>query len=489
MAILSNLITLIKHLLIHDSKKNDLICAKCGEKFASLSELQLHVIKHKSQEKHTCRHCEQEFSTRDAWYKHVIGRQCEKPYDFKCEQCGKGFWDNHCYTRHMVTHSDKKPFVCPQCGKGFGTSTSMHRHLSRHKGEKPHACEECGKRFQGLGDLKVHIMIHTGEKPCACPQFGRRFSRKSELNRHIRCVHTDERPHACPQCDRTFAVASKARRHIKTHSRLESYPCTQCGKRFKKEGDLINHLRWNHASHYEQYMTTHDVKKRNYACHHCRKEFPILSSLKSHMLTHSGDKPHACPHCDTRFARSSYLKSHILTHTGERPHVCSYCGKGFAKPFYLTVHIRTHTGEKPYVCPHCSRGFANHRNLNLHIRTHTREKPYVRSHCSKSFSQAQHLKEHSKRHTQKTYSQQQPTKSSAVKEPAECECAVIPGSCRDCINGFLTVLNLQSHMKVLHGGITVYRTCYFCVRGFIKEKDMEVHLITNGVKCVKMAPC
>ncbi|CDK29152.1 unnamed protein product [Kuraishia capsulata CBS 1993] len=78
-----------------------------------------------------------------------------------------------------------------------------------------------------------------------------------------------------------------------------------------------------------------------------------------------------CPNCDSGFTRKHNLKSHMLTHTQEKPFVCDSCGSKFRRQHDLKRHYKLHTGEKPFKCNKCNRKFARSDALDRHNKSNS----------------------------------------------------------------------------------------------------------------------
>lgn len=234
------------------------------------------------------------------------------------------------------------------------------------------------------------LVFHTYSLPLSesfeCPLCGKDFRSECKLNEHM-MFHTDVKPFCCDTCGKRFRHSSTLSLHERLHTGERPYPCKTCGKRLLRSHSLLVHTR------------QHTGEKPN-LCQVCGKDFPSACILKVHLRKHTGERPFLCHICGKRFCQSTDLMQHTRVHTDERPYPCKTCGLNFKRSHALKVHTRRHTGEKPYSCQRCGKKFRVRGTLTIHTRKiHTGEKPYRCKLCGEKFTDYYSSSKHIRTHT------------------------------------------------------------------------------------------
>ena len=179
----------------------------------------------------------------------------------------------------------------------------------------------------------------------------------------------DDPPQSSPA---PLASGARVRKHPAT------LQCTWCLKKFTRVYNLRTHLRTH--SNLDGSNTPSPVTSRDYILD---LDDPPRSS---HAPPASGARvqkyPAAfeCPLCPKKFMRAYNLRSHLGTHSDERPYLCTVCGKAFARQHDRKRHEGLHSGEKKFVCRGelstisgqtwgCGRHFARADTLGRHFRS------------------------------------------------------------------------------------------------------------------------
>ncbi|XP_058811897.1 zinc finger protein ZFP2-like [Topomyia yanbarensis] len=339
-----------RHLSRHDETERPIKCSDCPLRFVSPLQCKnheniIHGAKHniklgKHREREIiCEMCGEKFPQKGRLKDHIqkVHLKIGIP---KCDKCDKTFTTTHSLERHMLLHTNVKPYSCDQCDMTFRRLLDMRRHKSVvHDGINPYVCADCGKEFRGYQALYWHRQkTHLGKADARsaakrtsylydiCKLCDARFGKMTELVEHIKQDHSDiDYPLIkCAECPQTFFTPQHLSKHKSIHT--DKYACALCGTR--------------HCNTYQL------------QCHIDSK--------------HPDGRTFECPTCGKQYKTTRALTIHIALHTKPRRFQCEYCQKAFARNCELIIHTRIHTGEKPFECVGCLKRFSDDGTFHKH---------------------------------------------------------------------------------------------------------------------------
>ena len=199
--------------------KGRVVCTICDQNFSDLPSMRRHRLIHSEEKPYQCDFCDKAFRRKDNLREHRNIHTQEHVY--KCDRCGKTFPRKYTHKVHMsrfcmkpgevasgigdetwTTTSEKaaqvKPNMvatktsepCQICFKTFRDASTLKRHLLTHSDERPYKCTECDKAFRRKDHLQEHVIVHKLIRPFSCQTCGKSFSRKNGLKTHmIRTTH------------------------------------------------------------------------------------------------------------------------------------------------------------------------------------------------------------------------------------------------------------------------------------------------------------
>ncbi|XP_001237671.3 transcription factor grauzone [Anopheles gambiae] len=245
----------------------------CGRTFHSRYRLLEHLSYHVGSSMVRCEECNKTFSSRSYLLVHrsrVHGQAEDRPY--KCTQCHQSYAMECHLKAHIVSHVRVN---CTICGKELASALSLRTHMiNMHGNRENHICDSCGREFRSRQAFERHVKLHLGlevAEQVQCEVCHKWLNSKRALKMHVKLVHMEAgQTFQCDicsqQCPNSRALANhKQRVHVE-----ERFKCEECGKLFKRQLYLKEHVAALHT------------RKPLYSCEVCGATFNSNANKYSH---------------------------------------------------------------------------------------------------------------------------------------------------------------------------------------------------------------
>ncbi|CAL4183468.1 unnamed protein product, partial [Meganyctiphanes norvegica] len=329
---------------------------------------------------------------------------------FKCGDCNFECLEKIDWMKHFKEHLNNCERVRHQCIKCNFQSRSqrlMSKHMNIHGVQKLNVCKICNISFPSKKLREKHILNeHVGsEKYYACPfcKFECKGKYKKLINKHID-HHSANGSLSCEIC--RYKYSSK---YVK-NNHMNNFSCEYCNNSFTYKQTMKHHMIHNHLGNYKKYLCslcdfqckfTSKILINNHKYKHSHNQGRVFYPTKEEEFMQAPknkmEKNISCPVCDVKLALKSSMKKHLMIHSGERPFTCFECMATFRQKGHLKAHISIHTKEKPFGCSMCNYRSINTSLIRRHMISHSKAKFYNCAICNGNFKRRHKLVEHFKK--------------------------------------------------------------------------------------------
>ncbi|MFT7797685.1 zinc finger protein 62 homolog isoform X1 [Arapaima gigas] len=413
-----------------------MICSTCGESFSRESDLQAHQLLHGQDVAPAAAHgrTDDVYSTVGkmegksticgncgmfcADYNQLVGHQCvskgkkgqkvngkeQETNEEKVEKAASR--DGHGGSRQSADSEDR-PHRCDQCGRSYRHPSSLLNHKKSHK-TGVFRCFVCQKRFYNLLALKSHHRSHFDLKRHKCEQCGKAFKIQKQLMNHVK-IHEKSRARG-QELNRQLQIFAQKDGSENSQSINMLAKCrmgrSQSSAPYNKCGK--SHSRNKPSSNRDaqeklQLESDLNSKKRLFACDQCSRSYCHARSLASHKKSHNLPGPNTSSSKShvNGMNNDKSAAEHAPPQMDHRPFVCDICSRTYRHAGSLLNHKNTHKTGN-FSCSFCSKPFYNAMALRNHTRIHTQKKKHICNICGKAFRLASILHNHQKVHMQRS---------------------------------------------------------------------------------------
>lgn len=225
-------------------------------------------------------------------------------------------------------------------------------------------------------------------------------------------------------------------------------------------------------------------------CPYCERPFPWTSSLRRHILTHTGQKPYQCVHCSLLFTTKSNCDRHLLRKHKANPNKIRRIRNSSSPDSQTMINNNNsfsmrNVPERPYKCNQCpSSTFSTLGNLKKHRSTKHARKMKPRSDTPSSEPQNSPQECRKQNNEQTDYDSQ----SSSISEGTET--SSIPRIPKSTSNISPSANDIPRSRKASPrsspGPGDVPFKCHLCDCGFAERQDCLEHIKINHKRSYEM---
>ncbi|KAM9336816.1 zinc finger protein 646 [Symphorus nematophorus] len=455
----------------HEEVKDDepgemMICSTCGESFANRQDLITHQLLHNKDQVDNINHLQMSNSD--------ISGGKEEAQSIICGSCGIFCTSYHHLEKHGCSAERKdestqakEEVKANDVAKHEDTSCVKETVDTEHRQYK---CDQCGRSYRHAGSLLNHKKSHkTGVFRCLVCQ--KRFYNLLALKNHQRS-HFDIKRHTCHECGKAFKIQKQLLNHLRRHKENQA--------KIQELNNQIQALMQMNGTRSDGGMQSlpSNANQALTSSRRC-KQLPeekvgLTKSETSVKSEDTGDRrPFACDQCGRTYRHAGSLVNHRNSHkTGE--YYCSVCNNTYSNQLAMKNHLRTHFAYKKHSCKNCGKGFRGKKQLLAHVcaefrkdgaggRRGLKSRAFKCKECKQAFLSVDQLTAHTCDGLSGTSDAQTNTCSNKEERPFTCNI---------CNRSYRHAGSLLNHKNTHKTG---HFSCTFCSKPFTNPMALRNH--------------